>query len=107
WPPGRSRSRSRDGGFPANGKRAASLIPGTMGRRRAAIIRYAWAIVSMSATGITASHPRHFRHVAAEGCRAYQHQPGFSAPDAYLLADPAAAQGPQHLGGGGRGRGEA
>ena len=42
----------------------------------------------------------------AEGDRA-QYQPGVSASDPYLPAGAAAAEGPRHHGGGGRGRGEA
>ncbi len=52
-------------------------------------------------------HPRHLRHVEAEGDRAYQHQPGVPASDPHLPADAQAAQGPQDHDRGRRGRGEA
>src|SRR5262249_55439110 len=54
-----------------------------------------------------ALHPGYFRHVATESGGAYQHQPSVCAPDAYLSADSAPAQGPPHHGGGGRGRRQA
>ena len=47
------------------------------------------------------------RHVAAESGGARQYQPGVSASDPHLPADPATAQGSQHHGGGGRGRRQA
>ena len=50
-----SRRRSGAGGFRGSGRPAARTIPGTTGRRRAAIIRCASATASMSAIGTTAS----------------------------------------------------
>ena len=50
-----------------------------------------------------ALHSGYFRHVAAEGRRAHQYQPGVSAPDPYLPANSAIAQGAPDHGGGGRG----
>ena len=50
-----------------------------------------------------ALHSGCFRHVTAEGSRAHQYQPGVSAPDRYLPANSAIAQGAPDHGGGGRG----
>src|SRR5262249_55957295 len=48
-------SRWGGGGSPGSGRPEENLILGTIGPRRVVIIRCAWAIASMSATGITGS----------------------------------------------------
>ena len=53
-------------------------------------------------------HPRHLRHGRSRSSSSHlQHEPGLPASDPHLPADAAAAEGPQHHGGGRRGRGQA
>ena len=109
--------RSRRSG--PSGRGRAVVDPGAVeGRRRALSLGQLGlaALPSSAAHGRSplcqllasrAVHSRHLRHVAAEGGGARQYQPGLSASDAHLSADPATAQGAPHHGGGGRGRRQA